>query len=378
MTSALVWSTESVLLGLWALVFSTYSTPLHVFVARSHVLISSFTLLLHLYVKSRGLVIGPAISQAFVCAVSALFLVYISMLCAENSAARFFKMPSVGWLTLDACIGLAWFVVALISSVGMALSFVKKDSPEKHTLSLMFHSYGVHLVIVLPCLSVILGVGGLYGDFVFYGVVCVWVIYIVLMGMQLFMWSVLSNVINVNFSDLTAIGKITYVAIGLCTRFFLVAISLIALISPGVSFQQRMFALGLLVVSVVMAVDIFYVVYYLLGMVIKLPKLPTLDGFFGSEWESNHTVETAARFDVKNNQQTTPSAPTLEQLNAPSAPPQLILDVPSAPTLVMLNTKSRFSQQPSPLRYNLTAQLPDPAAVSISRRYLVDFMSKNV
>jgi hypothetical protein len=89
-------------------------------------------------------------------------------------------------------------------------------------------------------------------------------------------------------------------------------------------------------------------------------------------------VETAARFDVKNNQQTTPSAPTLEQLNAPSAPPQLILDVPSAPTLVMLNTKSRFSQQPSPLRYNLTAQLPDPAAVSISRRYLVDFMSKNV
>jgi hypothetical protein len=233
MTSALVWSTESVLLGLWALMFSTYSTPLHVFVARSHVLISSFTLLLHLYVKSRGLVIGPAISQAFVCAVSALFLVYFSMLCVENSAARFFKMPSVGWLTLDACIGLAWFVVALISSVGMALSFVKKESQEKRTSSLMF----------------------------------------------------------------------------------------------------------------------------------------------------NHTVETAARFDVNNNQQNTPSAPTLEQLDAPSAPPQLILEFPSAPTLKMLNmnnTQSRFSQQPSTLRYNLTSQLPDPAAVSISRRYLVDFMSKNV
>jgi hypothetical protein len=103
-----------------------------------------------------------------------------------------------------------------------------------------------------------------------------------------------------------------------------------------------------------------------------------LDGFFGSEWESNHTVETAARFNVNNNQLITPSAPTLQQLNSPSAPPQQILEVPSAPTLEMHQTKFRFSQQPSPLRYNLTAQLPDPAAVSISRRYLVDFMSKNV
>jgi hypothetical protein len=360
MASALVWSTESVLLGLWALVFSTYSTPLHVFVARSHVLISSFTLLLHLYVKSRGLVIGPAISQVFVCAVSALFLVYISMLCEENSAARFFKMPSVGWLTLDACIGLAWFVVALISSVGMALSFVKKDSPEKHTLSLMFHSYGVHLVIVLPCLSVILGVGGWYGEIVFLGCVCVWVAHIVLMGMQIFMWSVPLYDRDSHFSGLVVLSKITYVAIELCTRFFLIAISCVAMLSPGISFQQRMFVLGLLVVSVVMALDIFYVVYYTLGMVIKLPALPTLDDFFGGEWEKNR-MDTSAH---SNNQ--------------PSVPPLQTVDVPSAPTLEMLQTKSRFSQQPSPLRYNLTAQLPDPAAVSISRRYLVDFMSKNV
>ena len=360
MASALVWSTESVLLGLWALVFSAYSTPLHVFVARSHVLISAFTLLLHLYVKARGLVIGSAISQAFVCAVSALFLVYIALLCAENSLARFFKMPSVGWLPLDACIGLAWFVVALISSVGMALSFV-----DSRGCSLMFHSYGAHLVIVLPCLSVILGVGGWYGEIVFLGCVCVWVAHIVLMGMQIFMWSVPLYDRDSHFSDLVVLSKITYVAIELCTRFFLIAISCVAMTSPGISFQQRMFVLGLLAVSVVMALDLFYVFYYTLGLVIKLPALPTLDDFFGSEWERNRMAETSAH--SNNNNQ--PSAPTLPVVEAASAPP-----------LDGLKTQSRFTQQhPVPSRYNLTArQLPDPAAVSISRRYLVDFQSKNV
>jgi hypothetical protein len=283
--------------------------------------------------------------------------VYVALLCAENSVARFFKMPSVGWLPLDACIGLAWFVVALISSVGMALSFVKTDSSEKRVCSLMFHSYGAHLVIVLPCLSVILGVGGLFGGFIFFVVVCVWVIHIVLMVMQIFMWSVPLYDRQSNFVDLDVLRKITYIAIELCTRFFLIAISCVAMISPGISFQQRMFVLSLLAVSVVMALDIFYVVYYTMGMVIKLPALPTLDDFFGSEWERNR-MDTSAH---SNNQ--------------PSAPPLQTVDVPSAPVLI---AHSRFAQHPVPSRYNLTAQLPDPAAVSISRRYLVDFQSKNV
>lgn len=375
MSSVLVWSTESVILGLWALVFSAYSTPLHVFVARSHLLISSFTLVLQLYVKARGLVIGPGISHAFVCAVSALFLVYISFLCAENSMTRFFKMPSVGWLTLDACIGLAWFIVAFISSVGMALSFVKRDSAGRVTCSLMFHSYGTHLVIVLPCLSVLLGLGGLYGDFVFMVFVALWVPYIILLGMKIFLGSVPFQKEGLDFWALTATGKFSYVFLEICARLFLIFVSGITLITPNISAEQRLLVFFLFVVSIVMVLDIFYIPYFIFGKMFNLPKLPTVDAFFGPEWERNHTGDMLNSSGSANDSQ--PLIPVSSAV--PSAPPsQLIVPVGTAqsqyifqsPQLPQLSVSSRFNLSAS-------AQL-DPAAVSISRRHLVDAREKHV
>ena len=186
MSSALVWSTESVVLGLWALVFSSYSTPLHVFVARSHVMASSFTLVLHLYVKARDLVVGPAVSHAFVCFVTSLFLSYVTVLFADGSSSNpnYFKMPSVGLLTLDACIGLAGFLAAIISSIGRAFSELESVENGRNRMSLMLHVYGFHLVAVFPCLAILLtrknGVG-LNADGLSFFFVILWVVYTVFM-----------------------------------------------------------------------------------------------------------------------------------------------------------------------------------------------------
>jgi hypothetical protein len=373
MSSVLVWSVESVLLGLWALVFSAYSTPLHVFVARSHLIISSFTLVLQLYVKARGLVVGPGISHAFVCAVSALFLVYISFLCAENSMTRFFKMPSVGWLTLDACIGLAWFIVAFISSVGMALSFVKRDSAGRVTCSLMFHSYGAHLVIVLPCLSVLLGLGGLYGTGMCIIFVLVWVLYIFLLGVKIFIGSVPFQERGLDFWALSVAEKFSYVFLEICTRVFLIFVSGISLLTPNISGEQRLLVFILFVVSIVMVLDIFYIPYFIFGNMFNLPKLPTLDAFFGPEWERNHTGDMInPPGSVSNPNVSQPLIPVNSAV--PSAPPpvgavqsQAIFQSPQLPHL---SVSSRFNLSAS-------AQL-DPAAVSISRRHLVDAREKHV
>jgi hypothetical protein len=180
MPSALTWSVESVLLGLWAVVFSSYSTPLHVFVARSHVLISTFTMVLHLAVVSRGYVVGSAVSQAFLCAVSALFLTYLLAVFADSDDARLFRMPGVGLLKLDAVIGLAWFAAVLLSSLGMALSGISQQSGsrnEKKTL-LMLHPLGSHVMVISPCLT-ILKIANSATSMLSWVFVCMWCAYVI-------------------------------------------------------------------------------------------------------------------------------------------------------------------------------------------------------
>ena len=157
--SALVWSVESAVLGAWALVLSFYSTPFHAFIARSHSIIAGCTLLLQLVAVARDLPIGHAIAEAFVCAVSALLLVYVAALLDTSNHARFFSMPATGMLVpLDAAIGIAWFCAAGVSATGMALSGVGKPLAEdgsKRRASLMFHQYGYHMSIVLPSLLIL-------------------------------------------------------------------------------------------------------------------------------------------------------------------------------------------------------------------------------
>lgn len=155
--SALVWSVESAVLGAWALIFSFYSTPFHEFVARSHSLIAAFTLLVQLVCTARDLPpsIAHGVSEAFLCAVTALALVYAAGVLDRSNHDRFFRMPSAGGLVpLDAAIGTAWFCAALTSAMGMALSGVKGSSGGggggRQRTSLMFHPYGYHAWIVLP------------------------------------------------------------------------------------------------------------------------------------------------------------------------------------------------------------------------------------
>ena len=150
--SALVWSVESAMLGIWALVFSFYSTPFHAFIARSHSMISAFTLILQLITSARDLPISHPISEAFVCAVTALCLVYTASILDTANHKRFFSMPSAGLLPLDAVIGCAWFCAAMTSAFGMALSGVGRGNQRA---SLMFHQYGYHMSIVLPCFLIL-------------------------------------------------------------------------------------------------------------------------------------------------------------------------------------------------------------------------------
>ena len=147
--SALVWSVESALIGAWAVVFSLYSTPFHAFIARSHSMIAALNLVLQLIAAARGLMISHAVSEAFVCAVTALLLIYIASILDTANHKRFFSMPSAGILPLDAVIGSAWFCAAMTSAMGMALSGVRQNQQRA---ALMFHAYGYHVSIVLPSL----------------------------------------------------------------------------------------------------------------------------------------------------------------------------------------------------------------------------------
>lgn len=145
---ALVWAVESAVLGLWALALSAFSTPFHVFLARCHASIAALTLLAHLLCAARQLDAGHAISEAFVCAVSGLLLMYVMALLDPSPAL--FALPSVdGLLPLDGCIGLGWFSAAAVSALGMALSH--RGRPCK----LMFHHHGYHMAIVPPSFLVL-------------------------------------------------------------------------------------------------------------------------------------------------------------------------------------------------------------------------------
>jgi hypothetical protein len=358
MSSVLIWSVESVLLGLWALVLSSYSTPLHVFIARSHVLISSFTLVLHLYIKARGLVVGSAVAQAFVCAVTALFLVYFVIVFGVNTKndTRYFNMPSVGILTLDACIGLGWFAAALISSIGMAFSFTRKTLEQSedvlpeaaHTTSLMLHSHGFHLVVVAPCL-VLAFMSGYEWTHLLVGVVA-WLVYVCIMMLLIFM-SDGSDTDSVLKKDVRGFAVVY-------SGIFLIAATstIIVLLSNGLSFQQFVLVVCLLAISVLCSVHLLSFILKNFPFVsVYLSSIPSIDGFFGKRKATHQAF----------NSNNTDSSNVLNGEN---------IGLPS-PLNSMERPRSKFTYEPPPTqrppRLSLAASFADPAAVAMNRRYLV-------
>ena len=146
--SALVWSVESVFLALWALALTSIKpNPFHTFLARSHTILAGFTLFVQLFISARLLSMGHAVSEAFACAVSALFVVYLVVLLDPRNYSDpllFSYSVSTDFLPLDACVGIGWFAAALISALGMSLS--ERGRPSR----LMFHQCGYHMLIVPP------------------------------------------------------------------------------------------------------------------------------------------------------------------------------------------------------------------------------------
>lgn len=146
--SALVWSVESVIIGLWALVFVQFvPNPFHTFIARTQLAIAGATLLMQLFNVARVLPAAHAISEAYVCAVSGLFLMYLMVLLDSSN----YQDPNLfslgvfgGFLPIDACVTLGWFSATVVSGIGMALS--ERGRPSK----LMFHHFGYHMLIVPP------------------------------------------------------------------------------------------------------------------------------------------------------------------------------------------------------------------------------------
>ena len=147
--AVLVWAIESVLMGLWATVLANmFSTRFHQFMAISHLSISGITAVLQLLIVSRNPARAFAVSQAFVCAVAALALVYLAVLLDPSSYAAALGSPSAGILPLAGCVGLAWAIACMLSATGMALG----DSTQKSTLFL--HPFGYHLPTMLPCVFI--------------------------------------------------------------------------------------------------------------------------------------------------------------------------------------------------------------------------------
>jgi hypothetical protein len=150
MSSALVWSVESAILGLWAIVLSMlYTNAFHTFIARSFALIAAANLLIQIIVTARDIPVSHAVSEAFICCVSALFLVYITALVDYKNNAYFTIADTTGFLIpIDGCIGLAWFCASYVSALGMVFS-------EKKKTFLMFHHYGYHVTVVMPSLLIV-------------------------------------------------------------------------------------------------------------------------------------------------------------------------------------------------------------------------------
>ena len=171
----IVWSVESVVLGLWALALAAVSpSVLHTFMARSHLILSSFTLAAQLFASSRQLPgLGHAIAEAFVCSVWALLAMYLVVLLDSGNYGdtRLFSMPAFAGLPVDGWVGLGWFVAATASALGMGLG---SGRPSR----LMFNHFGYHMMIVAPSFLIL----WLYSSSsaVTITLVGVWVVFIVL------------------------------------------------------------------------------------------------------------------------------------------------------------------------------------------------------
>lgn len=391
MSSVMIWSVESVLLGLWALVLSSYSTPLHIFVARCHLLVSAFTMVLHLYVRARDLIIASEVSQSFVCFVSALFLGYLSVIFADGSQSNplFFKLPSVGLLSLDACVGLAWFAVVLINGVGMAFSSISKnESSEKdgHKTSLMFHSHGFHLVLVFPCLVMAYTSGfsrpaelGIYSGNPFlkfdhrpidawYIVVCIvaWILFLWCMWKLIFQKQMLMNsegnrngttfsLIQRDYSS--SFNTRNYYAMLFFTGAFPVAVSAVLLFA-SLSMQQRILTACLLGVSAWNSLPDLMLKITIPGFGPILPEIPSVDYFFSR----NRAEELASNVPSGRIQPTVELAPS--QAVQPTAAQR------SEGAQSNFSTYSLFSQQRlPPFHISAAEATADPAAVSLNRRY---------
>jgi hypothetical protein len=245
-------------------------------------------MVLHLAVISRNLVVGSAVSQAFLCAVSALFLVYVSAVLDVESVGRYFKMPSVGLLTLDAVIGLAWFAAAILSGVGMALSFIKQAPGEKRARStlLMFHRYGVHLVVIIPCIAIMSGV------FARVVCVCVWSVHLVYMAASLLVDADMTQLVlkkDESFQSLDRVQQMLFLFVyilHLIFRFAAVFISLLVLIFVDTGYGRRVLVFCLLGVAGLTSIDAFSPL-----IVSCFPSLPALDGYFSADWEREHSSE---------------------------------------------------------------------------------------
>ena len=436
-SSVMVWSVESVILGLWALVLASYSTPLHTFVARCHVLISAFTTVLHLYVKARNLVVGSAVSQAFVCAVSALFLGYLAVLFASDSQSNplYFSAPSVGPITLDACAGLAWFAVAFINSIGMALSSIERVQNKKNeantaattatttttkrttTTFLMFHPYGFHLVAVLPSLVLIYVSGftrisAMVIDLStldsLYIIICIvtWIVYIICSMILIFVArssrrqygrsvsgsnyypgnnnSVQQLTPSPQQQQPSAFMQNVNAFMSIFTGVYLIVVTFLAMVASSLSIQQRILAISLLVVSVLVSIPS-------LGMISKLPiigpifpKTGALDSFFsvdgieeyeGGSYNSIYPRQTPSSLPLQPNE----FIPTAPQMMMPSIPPVHI--TPIAPTSRFVPSASHQQRIPrlsfasnanTAASISATTTTPthpiDPAAVSLNFR----------
>ena len=171
MPNYLIWSTESAVLGLWAIALAAYASAFHSFVAYSHALLSCLTLAVHLVAVAQNFPIQDVISDAFVCAVSALVLTYVVALSDSNNYTTLFTYPILGgFLPLDGCVGLAWCTAAEVSAIGMALSVKGRRTP------LMLHHCGYHISVVLPAYMV-LWVDN-YSGALLLALTCTWVLFV--------------------------------------------------------------------------------------------------------------------------------------------------------------------------------------------------------
>ena len=371
-------------------------------------LVSSFTLVLHLFIKARDLVVGSAVSQAFVCAVSSLFLSYVSMLVfyamgpydksgskanyfnvdgldsVSVSRSKYFKLPLVGLFTLDACIGLAWFVAAFISSLGMAFSFTnnnnnnnnnetqkpedKEDKEEEEEVAaaskkiyMMFHPYGVHLLVMFPCLFIMIvtssSSSATYGSFIAYAIA--WGAYVLMMYL---------NIIYRDAAAADSTDGLLYYAINqLFIRFFLTGVTLFSyLLHTGLSFEHGVILLTLLVVSVVCSFDVLSLLSFITVELWKLCfgvelHIPAMDTFFGREWEKTHRSSSSRHTGNKNNNNNNNNSNVNAQLLPSGEPPPTQTNTSSS------QLKSMFNISPNKFSSNRSYKLIDPAAVDLNQ-----------